>query len=179
MFPFQDQLSLLSLQMFIGLAPTGHPKVKLQIRELPNATTSRAITTIFGPVPEDLTKRLQTLSLLEARNQDLLNSLDSLNLQPNVIALIQKSCQDYQRNVITADELIRRLDSWIGYQTLHGKTWSKEQKKQGPPARMAVWQPVAVIRKEAEKERETDTKEELVCLKSSWNCKWMISREGN
>ena len=93
----------------------------------------RAISTIFGPVPEDLTKRLQTVSLLEARNQDLLNSLNSLNLQPNVIALIQKSCQDYQKNVITADELIRRLDSWIGYQALHGKTWSREQKRQGPP----------------------------------------------
>lgn len=124
-------------------------------------TTSRGISTIFGPVPEDLTKRLQTMSLLEARNQDLLNALNSLNLQPNAIALIQKSCQDYQGSVITADELIRRLDSWIGYQTLHGKTSSKDQKKPAPPpTRRAAWQPISVIKKEVEGEQEIDTKDD-------------------
>lgn len=126
------------------------PQVVAQpaVQKTANTGEAAMVETVFGAVSpsSDIARRMQSLSLLGAQNRDFLCSLQDppLSLSPKIVSLVQQACREYEAGHITADELVRRLAAWIGYDNLRAAPTSSEGT--GKTKRLVLhrgWQPLS------------------------------------
>lgn len=74
-----------------------------------------ALNLVYGEVTDDLANRLQSLSLYQNRNDEFIESLrGTFHLNQNQIKSIFEAARAYQKNEISATELILRIEKVLG-----------------------------------------------------------------
>ena len=70
---------------------------------------------LFGSLPEDLTSRLQSLSLYQQRNDQFLEAMRTVHhLNADQRAKLQEAAREYQGNELAADRFVLKVESVVG-----------------------------------------------------------------
>ena len=115
------------------------------------STPENTISTIFGLIPPELIRRLQTVSTLDTRNRELLQRIDQLGLNRDEITT---ACTSYNAGQYGADELVRRLSGLIPYEVLRGQKETKKGGVQKPS--FFAWLPLTGTQKNAQNEPQRE-----------------------